>query len=119
MANKEPSRISFQYQDKSLSMYGGSFFFYKDLAEQNPDISFYSVNLMKEYPLPCTDYLPIQDYNVPQDKQKLNETIFSMIKEMIEKKNYVYMGCFGGVGRTGLVMACLAKVLNVKNPVEY
>lgn len=116
---KQPSRISFIYQGKFISMYGGSFFFNKELTEQNPNISFYSVNLMKEHPLACSDYLPIADFSVPEDKNKLNEVIFSLIKEMIEKTNYVYMGCFGGVGRTGLVMACIAKCLGVQDPVHY
>jgi protein-tyrosine phosphatase len=117
--NKEPSRISFIYQRKFISMYAGSFWFNKDIVEQNPNTSFYSVNLMKEHPLPCTYHLPIMDFSVPDDKAKLNEAIINIIQEMIEKKNTVYMGCFGGVGRTGLVLACIAKSLGIENPISY
>lgn len=30
----------------------------------------------------------------------------------------VYIGCMGGIGRTGLVIACLLKTAGVKNPVQ-
>lgn len=117
--NKEPSRISFIYQRKFISMYAGSFWFNKDIVEQNPSLSFYSVNLMKEHPLECTYYLPIKDFSVPDNNEKLNEAIINILQEMIEKKNTVYMGCFGGVGRTGLVLACIAKSLDIENPISY
>jgi hypothetical protein len=48
---------------------------------------------------------PIQDNSVPRDAEHLAE-ILSAIDRRIAKEGAVYLHCWGGIGRTGLVVAC-------------
>ena len=73
--------------------------------------------------VPPTDihaHLPIVDFEVPNPSQRklVDETLFQALKAAIDGKQ-VYVGCMGGVGRTGLFMALLAKAADVKNPVSW
>ena len=54
----------------------------------------------------------------PNQRQLVEDTLFQALKAAIDGKQ-VYVGCMGGVGRTGLFMALLAKAANVKNPVSW
>ena len=89
-------------------MYGGSFF----NAPGSLDIL--TVDLMAERPLPCDIYLPIQDYSYPSNP-------FGMIQafeEILASDKDVYVGCWGGIGRTGLFMSCFLKYLGDETPLE-
>jgi ADP-ribosylglycohydrolase len=48
---------------------------------------------------------PITDISVPRDAEYLVETLFA-IDRRIRQGGAVYVHCWGGVGRTGLVVAC-------------
>jgi hypothetical protein len=48
---------------------------------------------------------PIRDVSVPSDSDHLAE-ILSVIDRRISEGGAVYLHCWGGVGRTGLVVAC-------------
>jgi hypothetical protein len=48
---------------------------------------------------------PIRDISVPSDASHLAEILFK-IDRRIRKGGAVYLHCWGGVGRTGLVVAC-------------
>ena len=57
-------------------------------------------------------HLPIKDFSIPkmEDLQK----VVQQIQEVAKKGDNVLVHCFSGKGRTGLVLACLAKeVLNL------
>src|ERR1700719_4062676 len=49
--------------------------------------------------------LPIRDNSVPKDSEHLAEILFA-IDRRIREGGAVYLHCWGGVGRTGLVVAC-------------
>lgn len=49
--------------------------------------------------------LPIQDNSVPRDADHLAEILLS-IDRHIREEGAVYAHCWGGIGRTGLVVAC-------------
>jgi ADP-ribosyl-[dinitrogen reductase] hydrolase len=49
--------------------------------------------------------LPILDNSVPKDSQHLAEILFA-IDRRIREGGAVYLHCWGGIGRTGLVVAC-------------
>jgi ADP-ribosyl-[dinitrogen reductase] hydrolase len=48
---------------------------------------------------------PIRDNSVPRDSEHLAEILFA-IDHRIREGGAVYLHCWGGVGRTGLVVAC-------------
>jgi ADP-ribosyl-[dinitrogen reductase] hydrolase len=48
---------------------------------------------------------PIQDISVPSDSEHLAEILLA-IDSRIREGGVVYLHCWGGVGRTGLVVAC-------------
>jgi hypothetical protein len=48
---------------------------------------------------------PILDNSVPRDSEHLAEILFT-IDRRIREEGVVYLHCWGGVGRTGLVVAC-------------
>jgi ADP-ribosyl-[dinitrogen reductase] hydrolase len=48
---------------------------------------------------------PIRDNSVPSDSEHLAEILFA-IDRCIREGGAVYLHCWGGVGRTGLVVAC-------------
>src|SRR5580704_7523238 len=48
---------------------------------------------------------PIRDNSVPRDSEHLAEILFA-IDRRIREGGTVYLHCWGGVGRTGLVVAC-------------
>jgi ADP-ribosyl-[dinitrogen reductase] hydrolase len=48
---------------------------------------------------------PIRDRSVPSDSEHLAEILFA-IDRRIREEGVVYLHCWGGVGRTGLVVAC-------------
>jgi protein tyrosine/serine phosphatase len=52
---------------------------------------------------------PIRDINVPRDAEYLAEILF-VIDRQIRQGGTVYVHCWGGVGRTGLVVACWLQV---------
>lgn len=90
-------------------MFGGPFFD----APRSPE--FLCINLMKEHPeLPSEIYIPIQDYSIPH-------SIFPFVDafERIRADHRdVFVGCFGGKGRTGLFMACFLKYLGDENALQ-
>lgn len=109
MALKKPPEnyVDFEVNGVARRMYGGSFFHAPE------DDKFLTINLMEEYPLPCDFYLPIKDYSCPTDIQAM----FDIFEEIEKSNKDVYVGCFGGVGRTGLFMSCFLKHLGQINPI--
>lgn len=90
-------------------MYGGSFF----KAPQS--LQLLTINLMAEHPLPCDIHVPIVDYSVPENPLDLVHAF----DRILEDNRDVYVGCFGGIGRTGLFMSCFLKYLGHPNPLAH
>jgi hypothetical protein len=79
----------------------------------------YNVNLKAEGTRKKFDTeLPIEDYGVPLDKFLLVEVIEDVIVQAMAGK-LIVTGCMGGMGRTGLFMAILAKACGIQNPVRF
>lgn len=101
--------IAYQYQGKTKKLYGGSFF----LAPH--DGSLLEIDLMAEMHLPCDWWLPILDHQCPRPEQiPAMEQIFAAIKKDPRDS---YVGCFGGIGRTGLFLACFLKSMGEEAPI--
>ena len=109
-AAAEPTAPRYIDIGNGRKMFGGSFF-----DAPPPWEDFLTINLMAESPqLPSDLYLPIQDYSVPSDPELMTE-IFEKIKASPED---VYVGCWGGIGRTGLFMSCYLKYTGVEDPLK-
>lgn len=86
---------------------------------RNKPKGFYGVNLQGETTPP--EYavrLPIRDFSTPENPEDVIKTI-GMIIEAAFQGEPVWLGCMGGMGRTGLIMSILVKALGIENPVEY
>lgn len=88
---------------------GGSFF---HAPMGMPDI-FFTINLMEEKPELTSDmYVPVRDFSVPSSPSLFEDAF----EELFQDGRTVYVGCWGGIGRTGLFMACLLKYLGHADP---
>lgn len=104
-----------------LDIYGGPFRSYRRLIrkEQPHDQLSYGVCLL-EKPLDTADAsMPIRDFSIP------TQTDAVVSKELIKayrngfRGRTVYAGCMGGIGRTGVFLALMAKIAGHKDPVAY
>lgn len=75
------------------------------------------IKLAKEISLPCDYDVPIADFSIP-DKEDLIPVVRAAICELAFGRS-VFVGCWGGIGRTGLFLAVLAKALGVEPPISW
>lgn len=61
----------------------------------------------------CDMAVPIIDFQVPVKPDKMNEALAFAIIRLAEGMP-IYVGCMGGIGRTGLFMSLLIKALTGK-----
>lgn len=67
------------------------------------------INMAAELNYPCDFSVPTKDFSTP-DVGAMTEGLCFAVKEFNNGSD-VYVGCMGGVGRTGLFMGCLIKVM--------
>jgi len=73
------------------------------------------VKMAAEINAPCEVNIPTKDFNVPALKD-MQEGLLATITYILEGEP-VYAGCFGGIGRTGLIMALVMKAWGDEDPV--
>lgn len=101
---------------EELTVYVGSFMRSHEVLNAN---GFFTVNLMQEYQhLQSNLNIPIMDFNVPRDIAQFNDGLLTIVEHCL-KDERVFFGCFGGVGRTGIVLACLNKIFGVDTNLVY
>lgn len=66
------------------------------------------VKMAVEINLPCTISVPTRDFDVPNVQTFKNGLVKAIM--LMSNDLPLYVGCMGGIGRTGLFMAGLAKV---------
>lgn len=76
------------------------------------------VKLALEVPGPADLMLPIRDFSIPASKQATDKVVWQVLT-MVADNRLVYVGCMGGLGRTGLFLALLAKAMGNPNCVGY
>ena len=96
---------SFQY----FTVAGGP---YKDCPE-----TMSGVKMAAEIKQACAVDIPTRDFQVP-DALRLSYGLERAVALMLQGEP-LYVGCYGGKGRTGLFLAVLAKAMGIQNPVEY
>lgn len=63
-------------------------------------------------------HAPIKNYGVPESMSGFHKSI-TVMREVLEDRGQVLAGCYGGHGRTGIGLACLASLYDVESPVEF
>jgi protein-tyrosine phosphatase len=67
----------------------------------------------KQFQVTC---YPIKDYSIPESKEKTRDLVDQIILYLKEGEN-ILIHCVGGNGRTGLLIACLARrILGLNGP---
>lgn len=69
------------------------------------------IKLAQEIQADCHVDIPIQDFNVPTQKE-MEVGVIQSLSLIIDfgQDHEIWAGCMGGMGRTGLLFACLIKV---------
>lgn len=75
------------------------------------------VKMAAEIKAPCEVSIPTKDFSVPS--VDLMQEGIKQTLPYLALRQPVYVGCMGGLGRTGLFMACLAKVLGYPYPISH
>lgn len=98
-----PRLIRLPYGDKDLLFVFGPY------RERFPGT--YGVKLAENHQVPnaCDYHFPIQDFGVP--KAADFQVLLAKLILLADDGHVVYVGCMGGIGRTGMVLAGLARVL--------
>ena len=111
-----PLKFGFPAAFYALKVHGGPF----DQRPKRPESFNVCVRAERVPPDAVHARLPIVDFEVPEPEQRqlVEDTLFQALKAAIAGKT-VYVGCMGGVGRTGLFMALLAKTAGALDPVSY
>lgn len=111
-----PLKLGFRGAFFDIRIIGGPFDAYR--PGDNADVGFC---VRAERVPPTADYvLLIEDFSVPLalDLHRVNFTLARIMEHAMSGER-VFVGCQGGWGRTGLVLALLAKVAGVEDPVAY
>ena len=75
------------------------------------------VRLAAEIQAPAEIVIPTKDYCTPKYDDLINGLDKSL--DYLIGGHTLYVGCMGGMGRTGLFMAALVKLWGINHPVEY
>lgn len=81
-----------------------------------PD-TYFGVKMAAEINRPFDVSVPTRDFSIPL-MTDMNEGLKKVLKPLALNEP-VYVGCMGGIGRTGLFLACLAKTLGEEKPVKF
>lgn len=76
------------------------------------------VKMAEEIDLPSHVSIPTRDFSVP-DKNIMIGGLEEALHKTTVGRGSLYVGCMGGIGRTGLFLAAAAKVAGVRSPVQY
>lgn len=68
----------------------------------------FKVKLAKEIDMACNVSVPIADFSTP-DPEQVRRALTAVL-DAAYRKQPVYVGCMGGIGRTGMFLALLAKL---------
>lgn len=75
------------------------------------------VKMAAEIGLPCDVNVPTEDFNVPEI-DALKSGLRQAVNLLLDGET-LWVGCMGGIGRTGLFLAALAKLAGQDDPVRY
>jgi hypothetical protein len=93
--------IEVEYKGNRVMVQGGPF---REVPE-----GIRSVKLAREINIPCDVALDIEDFSVPT----VYNTMIALREAMtiLEEDGVIYVGCMGGIGRTGMFIALLMRII--------
>lgn len=103
--------VTYSIKGMPIVVFGGP---YRDYSPVNNVIG---VKMAAEIRKPCLVDIPTDDFSVPEHENMVAGMIKSL--QYVRAGNSLYVGCMGGVGRTGLFMGVLAKVAIDANNGRY
>ena len=110
-----PINLGWSHGKHSMTIVGGQYNSY-------PGQPYFGVSVRAEGMLgrPVDVHLPIEDFHTPTpaDKTNVEAALRDAFTAALAGRK-VYVGCAGGIGRTGLFLALMAKVAGVTHPVAY
>lgn len=83
---------------------------------QKPE-GFWGVKMAEEINAQCEVDLPVRDFCTPT-QEAAAEALCDVVELVVQGKP-LYVGCMGGIGRTGLMLALLAKSWGIPDPVGF
>lgn len=108
--NTNLNRLPLSFMGIHRIVYGGPY-------RSRPNDHF-GVKMAAEIKAPCNVDIPTRDFSIP-DPHLMAEGIRKTLPALF-RGDAVYVGCMGGIGRTGLFLGILTSVLNPKaDPVAY
>lgn len=96
------------------TVYGGP---YKKRPESLNGFPTYGVKMADEIRLMSDVAIDVVDFGIPT-VQQVDDALLQVVNLILSGRP-VYVGCMGGIGRTGLLLAILAKVWGIEEPVKY
>lgn len=109
MRIREPSTVTMKFGNGSVVIHAGSYW-------RRPD-GLVGVKLAREIDKPCDIDLPIADYATPSIAAAT--AALTQCAERLGRGEELYVGCYGGFGRTGLFLALMAKASGEVDPVRF
>ncbi len=107
-----PLNFGFNGAYKQASIIGGPY-------DSFPENGMFGVCVRREPTTKDFDIkLDIPDMSTPDDPKDVEKLICETIDALYRGKA-VYMGCMAGFGRTGLIMAIIAKALGYPDPIKH
>lgn len=100
-----------------LPMFFGSYYTVVGGPYRKRPPGYVGVKMAAEIASPCAVDIPVRDFCVPSVALATNGLRLTV--GHILKGEPVYVGCMGGIGRTGLLLALLAKAWGIPDPVAY
>ena len=113
--NRHARRVHFEYEGQKFQIFAGPF----AIRPKNT----YGIALAEEHQVPRRANLrvPVPDFRTPADAGLTEQWLYAAEQAIRRGLNgeRVYVGCFGGIGRTGLMLATIAKILGEPHPVVW
>jgi hypothetical protein len=100
-----------QLGDREVTIWGGPF------RNRPKGVSTYGVKMAAEIKDAADLSVPCKDFGVP-DPADVRDAVVETLNQALDGEQ-IYVGCMGGIGRTGTFLACLAKAAGENRPVDY
>lgn len=106
-----PRPTTFVFENQYFEIHGGPI--------ANAPGNAFRVRLAPEVPAPAEVTVAVPDFGVPSDPDAWRAAALKLIRVALKGKRPVYTGCRGGIGRTGMMIATIAKIMGEPHPVRW